>query len=176
MTSAQTSELPTVAAAGSERPTPVINPTAPAIPLSESKAAHAKLERLIEKHIRLYRKPKTMLTDTTAANRIFDLEALRRFNNQRLANFEKLEVAKKRVEQAPLRCKAKMRKLVPKIKPNMDASEKVATALGKGPAFARRLRKLATYLETRGELPPPTQGQGAHHAVIRTAVSVSKDM
>jgi hypothetical protein len=127
---------------------------------------HAKLEHLIEKHIRLYCKPKTMLTDTTAANRIFDLEALCRFNNQRLANFEKLEVAKKRVEQAPPRCKAKMRKLVPKIKPNTDASEKVATALGKGPAFARRLRKLAAYLETRGELPPPTQGQGAHHATL----------
>jgi hypothetical protein len=107
-----------------------------------------------------------MLTDTTAANRIFDLEALRRFNNQRLANFEKLEVAKKRVEQAPLRCKAKMRKLVLKIKPNMDTSEKVATALGKGPVFARRLPKLAAYLETHGELPPPTQGQGAHHTTL----------
>jgi hypothetical protein len=59
-----------------------------------------------------------------------------------------------------------MRKLVPKIKPNMDASEKVATALGKGPVFVRWLRKLATYLETRGELPPPTQGQGAHHATL----------
>ncbi|KAJ6632180.1 hypothetical protein B0H10DRAFT_1937862 [Mycena sp. CBHHK59/15] len=82
MTSAQTSEPPTVAAARSERPTTVINPAAPAIPLSESKTVHAKLKYLIEKHIRLYRKPKTMVTDTTAANRIFDLEALHRFNNQ----------------------------------------------------------------------------------------------
>ncbi|KAJ7927210.1 hypothetical protein B0H13DRAFT_2653634 [Mycena leptocephala] len=66
MTSAQMPEPPTVAAAA--RPTPVINPAAPAVPLSDSKAAHAKPERLIEKHIRLYRKPKTMLTDTSSAN------------------------------------------------------------------------------------------------------------
>ncbi|KAJ7649588.1 hypothetical protein B0H17DRAFT_1147703 [Mycena rosella] len=142
------------------------SPAVPTIGTDSPKLAHSKLERLIEKHIRLLRKPKTMLTNTTAANQVFDLEALRQFNNQRFANLEKLQAAKRRVELAPSRSKAKMRKLVPKIKPSMDASETVATALAKGPAFARRLRKLATHLETHGELPKSTQGQGAFHFTL----------
>ncbi|KAJ7710420.1 hypothetical protein B0H17DRAFT_1123570 [Mycena rosella] len=64
---------------------------------------------------------------TTAANKVADLEALRRFNDLRLVYLERLEVAKKRVRQAPPRCKAQMRKLIPKIKPALDAIEKVAT-------------------------------------------------
>ncbi|KAJ7656728.1 hypothetical protein DFH06DRAFT_1328283 [Mycena polygramma] len=128
--------------------------------------AHAELEKCIAKRLRLLRKSKTMLTDTSAANQVFDLEAVRLFNNQRLKNFEKLQTAQRRVKNAPPRCKAKMRRLVPKIKPNLDASETVATALSKGPAFARRLRKMAKNLEIRGELPESMQGKGAFHATL----------
>lgn len=128
MTPAPTSEpaeSPAVPTAGHDG-TGTATPTT--VSAESPKIAHVKLERLIEKQLRLLRKPKTMLTDTTAANKVFDLEALRPFNNQRLANFEKIQVAKQRVEQAPARCKAKMRRLIPKIRPNLDAVDVVISS------------------------------------------------
>ncbi|KAJ7678825.1 hypothetical protein B0H17DRAFT_1139219 [Mycena rosella] len=133
--------------------------TSPEDPSVSPRIAHASLECLIAKHLRLLRKPKTMLSDRTAANKVADLEALRRFNDLRLVYLERLEVAKKRVQQA-------RRKLIPKIKPALDTSEKVATAVGKGPAFARRLRALAIHLAATGELPESKQVQGAFHATL----------
>ncbi|KAJ6560989.1 hypothetical protein B0H10DRAFT_2240174 [Mycena sp. CBHHK59/15] len=140
--------------------------TSPEDPSVSPRIAHANLERLIAKHLQLLRKPNTMLSDRTAANKVADLEALRRFNDLRLVYLERLEVAKKRVRQAPPRCKAQMRKLIPKIKPALDASKKVATAVGKGPAFARRLWALAVHLAATGELPESKQAQGAFHVTL----------
>ncbi|KAJ7764071.1 hypothetical protein B0H14DRAFT_2633634 [Mycena olivaceomarginata] len=45
--------------------------------LHTPKETHTRLAKLIDKHLRELRKPKTMLTDKAAANKIFDLEALK---------------------------------------------------------------------------------------------------
>jgi hypothetical protein len=104
------------------------------------------------------------LTDKAAVSKILDLEALKRFNDLRLEYSLKIQVARKRVTDAPARTKAQMRTKIPKIRPTTDASEKVAFAYAKGPSFARRLRRTAAFLLETGALPESNQGKGAFHA------------
>ncbi|KAF8193626.1 hypothetical protein K438DRAFT_1761761 [Mycena galopus ATCC 62051] len=130
------------------------------------KQVHARLAKLIKKHEKELRKPKTMLSDKTAASKIFDLEALKRFNDLRLTYSEKIQKARKAAATAAPRMKPLMRRRIPTLQPAIAASEKVAEACGKGPSFARRLRKLAVFLAETGELPESRQGQGAFHASL----------
>jgi hypothetical protein len=134
--------------------------------LKTPKETHAHLSKLIEKHLRELRKPKTILTDKAAANKILDLEALKRFNDLRLEYALKIQAAHQRVRDAPSRTKAQMRAKIPKIRPTIDASEKVAFAYAKGPSFARRLRRTAAFLAENGTLPDSNQGKGAFHASV----------
>ncbi|KAJ7834257.1 hypothetical protein B0H14DRAFT_3462210 [Mycena olivaceomarginata] len=103
------------------------------------KEVHARLAKLIKRHEKELRKPKTMLSDKTAASKIFDLEALKRFNDLRLKYLEKIWKARKAVATAAPRMKPLMRRRIPMLQPAIAASEKVADACGKGPNFARRL-------------------------------------
>jgi hypothetical protein len=64
------------------------------------KETHTRLAKVIDKHLRELRKPKTILTDKAATSKILDLEALKRFNDLRLEYSLKIQVARKRVTDA----------------------------------------------------------------------------
>ncbi|KAF8142746.1 hypothetical protein K438DRAFT_1994657 [Mycena galopus ATCC 62051] len=124
-----------------------------------SKQVHARLAKLIKKHEKELRRPKTMLTDKTAMSKIFDLEALKPFNDLRLTYSEKIQKARTAAVMAAPRMKPLMRRRIPKLQPAISASEKVVEACGKGPSFARRLRKLAVFLAETREVPESRQGR-----------------
>ncbi|KAK7000186.1 hypothetical protein R3P38DRAFT_3616746 [Favolaschia claudopus] len=124
------------------------------------------LNKLIKKHEKELRKPKTMISDKNAANKIFDLEALKQYNDLRFKYSEKIWKARKAVEAALPGMKPLLRRKIPTFQPSIIASEKVADSCSKGPSFARRLRKLAVFLTETGELPESRQGQGAFHASL----------
>ncbi len=124
-----------------------------------------RLERLLKSHQKRLQSKKVLASDSHAPHKLFELEALRRFNEIRHQQRENLKKQKAKIEQAAPRLRALLKKKlrVRTTKPNLFASENVATCLGKGPYYARRLRDAAHYLLRTGEILETHQGCGAHH-------------
>jgi hypothetical protein len=58
---------------------------------------HARLKKLINSHEKELRKPRKALSDTQAVNRLFDLVALKRYNELRLSHALKLRQFHKKI-------------------------------------------------------------------------------
>ncbi|KAF8145613.1 hypothetical protein K438DRAFT_2097586 [Mycena galopus ATCC 62051] len=114
---------------------------------------HARLKKLIITNEKELRKPKRALSDIQAVNRLFDLEALKRYNGLRLGHAQKLRRFHQKISDAPPREREKMRAELPRIRPSTDASLTVADAAGKGPYYAKQLRKMADFLLRKGSSP-----------------------
>ncbi|KIK49712.1 hypothetical protein GYMLUDRAFT_253663 [Collybiopsis luxurians FD-317 M1] len=117
-----------------------------------------------------------MLSDQQAANKVFDLEALRRYNDLRLELIEKREAWQKKIASAPSKIRPLLEARQPKILSAQQASQKVAYGCGKGPAFAKHLRNSANYILRTGLLPENCQGQGAAHASLLNDIRVSSKL
>ncbi|KIK49675.1 hypothetical protein GYMLUDRAFT_253712, partial [Collybiopsis luxurians FD-317 M1] len=89
-------------------------------------AVHERLSKAIKSHLKLLRKSKTMLSDQQAANKVFDLEALRRYNDLRLELIEKREAWQKKIASAPSKIRPLLEARQPKILSAQQASQKVA--------------------------------------------------
>lgn len=127
---------------------------------------HSELEKLINRHQKRLRNKKTMLTDTKAAATVFDLEALRNFNDIRLALHIELASQKTKLANAAPRFRTAIKAKLKTIWPTIDASLRVAKMLSKTETYARRLRDSARHLLHTGLLLETNQGKGASHETL----------
>jgi hypothetical protein len=137
---------------------------------------HACLKKLINSHEKELRKPKKALSDTQAVNHLFDLVALKRYNELRLSHALKLRQFPKKISDAPPRERDRIRADIPRIRPSNDASLTAAEAAGKGPYYAKQLRKLAVFLLANGKLPESRQGKGAVHPSLLNLPEVQEGL
>jgi hypothetical protein len=137
---------------------------------------HMRLKSLITRNEKELRKPKRALSDTQAVNRLFDLEALKRYNGFRLGHAQKLRRLHQQISDAPPREREKMRTEMPRIRPSTDASLTAADAAGKGPYYAKQLRKMAIFLLDNGTLPESRRGKGAVHPSLLNLPEVQEGL
>lgn len=128
-----------------------------------SKTDHQRLSSLIEKTRTKLRSKKSLVTDTTAANRLVDLEALKQYNDLRFKLSNEVLDLQKQLAITPRRLKHNIKKRISKIRPATDASNSVAGRCARGPFFAKSLRSMAHELFTTGRLPENNHGKGAYH-------------
>lgn len=122
------------------------------------------------------RKPKKILSDAQAANNLLDLVALKRYNVLHLEHAKRLRGLLKKISDAPPRLREEMRADIPRIRPSTDASLTAADASGKGPYYAKKLRKLAVYILQHGVLPELRRGKGEIHPTLLNLPEVQEGL
>lgn len=124
---------------------------------------YRKLDKLIVEHQKELRTRKVLTSDSRATDKIFDLQALKRFNVRRHQLRQNLSRQVEKLNQAPAKIRPALKAKQRPIHPTKQASEEVAEALGKGNYYGRRLRDYANHLLRTGLIPENRQGQGATH-------------
>jgi hypothetical protein len=124
---------------------------------------YRKLNKLIDKYQKELRTKKVLTSDSRATDKIFDLQALKRFNERQHQLRKKLNQQLKQYDKAPAKIRSALKAKHRPIHPTKQASEEVAEALGKGNYYGRRLRDSANHLLRTGLILENRQGQGAKH-------------
>ena len=150
--------LPPVNPSGDQPNTRIAQDTTPAY-----REVHRRLCQLIRTHKKKLRARDRVCSDTTAANKLFDLKALAQYNDLRLQLEEKVDKQKKQLRDAPSRLQPLIKAKLSHIKPSTDASNTIASRASKGIGYLRRLRQTCAHLLATGELLERSQGKGATH-------------
>ena len=96
-------------------------------------------------------------------DKIFDLQALKRFNECHHQLCQKLNQQLKQYDRAPGKIQPAFKAKHRPIHPTKQASGEVAEALGKGNYYGRHRRDSASHLLRTGLILENRQGQGARH-------------
>ena len=124
---------------------------------------YRKLNKLVDEYQKELRTKKVLTSDSRATDKIFDLQALKRFNERRHQLRQKLNRQLEQYDKAPGKIRPALKAKHRPIHPTKQASEEVAEALGKGNYYGRCLRDSASHLLRTGLILENRQGQGAKH-------------
>ncbi|KAJ7878322.1 hypothetical protein B0H14DRAFT_3130008 [Mycena olivaceomarginata] len=130
---------------------------------AEVKGNHTKLCHLIKTKKKVLNKKEILISNTTAAATLLDLEALSQYNDKLLDLALKKIKLKTDLRTASRLLRAKLKQRLANSRPAEEASLAISHRCGRGPYFARVLREMAAQLLSDGTLPEKHQGVGAHH-------------
>ncbi|KAJ7586334.1 hypothetical protein C8J56DRAFT_891253 [Mycena floridula] len=137
------------------------------------KLAHSELRSQIKKQKKLFRKKKTVQTESKVFESIVNLEALDMYNDEYLRiSLRKVSVTHQLALASSSTRKALLKKLGTVSSPATTASETVAARSCKTKHYARRLREMALHMQRTGLLLQTDQGKGGKHESFLTIPGV----
>lgn len=122
---------------------------------------YQQLARNIKQLQKKYQKNELKIPAKAVTKALMDLAALEQYTAHAQGLQAKHDQLRERLKTTAPSLRSKLRGKMSKIHPMTTASNTVADRFGKGPWFARRLRRMASYVLRTQELPPSTQGKGA---------------